>query len=510
MTDWKLLELFEREGKILAQLNHPAIPRYLDYFQVDSNDDKLFCLVQELAPGQSLATWIEQGWQPTEVDVKAIALQVLEILIYLQTLTPPIIHRDIKPENIIRQANGQLYLVDFGGVQDTYRHTITRNSTVVGTFGYMAPEQFRGQAVLATDLYGLGATLLFLLTRKSPADLPQHQLKIRFRSHIQLSKAFANWLEKLIEPAIDDRFPSAEAALAVLQGRESLEHFINPKPRRPRNSGITLTQTEEQFVVEIPPVGFNSTTMAIALLLLVSNGFLLQTARFMLESSKINFLPGFFFFLFLCHYAPFGLRLLNSFLLSPMTHTYLLIDADRFQFRRKLLSCCIQSVQGHISNLSQLGLESIGVPQRYNIALTAHSRKKLHTYRLGSSLTQPEQEWLIGSVRTWLEKQRKTILSSKLTERNIVRRSLNWAVRSGIIAFGIAFLGTARIRYPATGSTSSPTQILYFFVVWIAISGIVGGGAGVINVVLYKLFTAVCDQTRHRKSYLIGSKNRPQ
>ena len=186
MSDWKMMELFEREARILSQLNHPAIPRYLDYFQVDTAQDRSFYIAQQLAPGKSLAVIVESGWHPDQSEIQGLATQVLEILVYLHSLTPPVIHRDIKPQNIIRQENGRVFLVDFGAVQDTYHNTVTGGSTVVGTYGYMAPEQFRGQAVLSTDLYGLGTTLLFLLTRKSPADLPQRKLKIDFRSHVIL------------------------------------------------------------------------------------------------------------------------------------------------------------------------------------------------------------------------------------------------------------------------------------------------------------------------------------
>lgn len=79
-------------------------------------------------------------------------------MIYLQQLEPPIIHRDIKPNNIIRDRDGKVFLVDFGAVRDTYYTTSMHGSTVVGTFGYMAPEEFRSKALPARDLYGLGAT----------------------------------------------------------------------------------------------------------------------------------------------------------------------------------------------------------------------------------------------------------------------------------------------------------------------------------------------------------------
>lgn len=223
MTDWKAIALFEREAQVLAQLNHSAIPRYLEYFQVDTPQDRCFYIAQQLAEGKSLAALVQNGWHASQKEVRRIAIQILEILVYLHELTPPVIHRDIKPQNIIRRKDGNVFLVDFGAVQNTYHSTFARSSTVVGTFGYMAPEQFIGQAVATTDLYGLGATLLFLLTHRSPADLPTDNLKIDFRClRLQISEEFADWLEKMLEPDVEDRFPSAKEALAELRRKRMI------------------------------------------------------------------------------------------------------------------------------------------------------------------------------------------------------------------------------------------------------------------------------------------------
>lgn len=222
MDDWKTIELFEREAKILSQLNHPGIPQYIDYFTIDTPTDRHFYIVQALAPGRTLSDWSESGARYTETEIKDIASQILDILSYLQHLTPPVIHRDIKPSNILRTADGQISLVDFGAVRQAYHDTFLRGSTVVGTFGYMAPEQFRAQAVPATDLYGLGATILTLLTNRSPAELTQSNLKISFRDKIQVSAAFADWLEQILEPDPIDRFDSATTALAALKNPQSL------------------------------------------------------------------------------------------------------------------------------------------------------------------------------------------------------------------------------------------------------------------------------------------------
>jgi ankyrin repeat protein len=216
LTNAKQLELLEREVEVLKKLNHPSIPSYLDYFEVDSDTDRVFYIVQQLAPGKNLEQWVKQGWQVTEKEVKKIAEQILDILTYLHNLNPPVIHRDIKPHNLIRSEDGKVFLVDFGAVQNAYYTTLTRGDTAVGTFGYMPLEQANGKAVSASDLYSLGATLLYLLTRRSPHELSKG-LSFDVRSHLKLSEGFAEWLEKILEPDVDERFSSPQEALNALK-----------------------------------------------------------------------------------------------------------------------------------------------------------------------------------------------------------------------------------------------------------------------------------------------------
>jgi serine/threonine protein kinase len=226
LNDWKILQLFEREAKTLSHLNHPAIPRYIDYFEIDVPENRAFYIIQQRSPGKSFAELVNIGWRTNEREIRQIAVQVLEILIYLHSLNPPVFHRDIKPQNLIYDKQ-KVYLVDFGAVKNTYQNTIARGSTVVGTFGYMAPEQFRGHTSASTDLYGLGATLLFLLSHRSPTEFPQERLKIKFRSHIQVSENFADWLEKMLEPDMEERFSSAQVALVSLKQRQIVNESEN-------------------------------------------------------------------------------------------------------------------------------------------------------------------------------------------------------------------------------------------------------------------------------------------
>lgn len=253
LDNFEKLELFEREAKILKQLNHPAIPQYIDYFDEDTKSDRCFYLVQQFAPGKSLATLIEEGWKPDEKTVKNIAEQIFKILIYLQQSYPPVIHRDIKPHNLIycfpedqKTKQGKIFLVDFGAVQDTYRHTIT-NSLVVGTPGYMAPEQMYGKTTLSTDLYGLGKTLLFLLTGKSPENLPSKKRKTNFRHLVNISPQFADWIEQLIDPNISERFPNAQTALDVLEEKQP------SNVRKPANTSVKIEKGYGSLNIHIPP-----------------------------------------------------------------------------------------------------------------------------------------------------------------------------------------------------------------------------------------------------------------
>ena len=141
MKNWKQLELFEREAKTLQNLSHPLIPKYIDHFEVDTEESGVrYYLIQEIATGTTLTERVEnEGWRPSEAEVKAIAIQLLDILEYLGSLRPPVIHRDLKPDNIIidKEDGNRIALVDFGGVQAAAPNS---NSTVIGTYGYMAPE----------------------------------------------------------------------------------------------------------------------------------------------------------------------------------------------------------------------------------------------------------------------------------------------------------------------------------------------------------------------------------
>ncbi|NJN85077.1 MAG: serine/threonine protein kinase [Leptolyngbyaceae cyanobacterium SL_7_1] len=235
--EWDDLKLFEREAATLKSLSHPQIPQLLDFFEIDTPDEKHLALVQTYILGRSIAEYLEAGRTFTEAEIKQLMMALLEILVYLHHRSPPVVHRDIKPSNIIlgeRSGNsiGEVFLVDFGSVQ-TLVNANDHTMTIVGTYGHMPPEQFAGRTVPASDLYGVGVTAITLATQKSPTELPQKDLQIQFESHAQLSPAFANWLKRMTAPIVGDRFASAEEALYALKHLQQWNRaeFIQEKIR---------------------------------------------------------------------------------------------------------------------------------------------------------------------------------------------------------------------------------------------------------------------------------------
>ena len=256
---WQDLKLFEREAETLRSLEHSAIPQYLDYFDVESTAVKGFALVQSYIDARSLATQVAAGRRFSEEELEQIAQQLLEILEYLHSRQPAVIHRDIKPSNILltgrtAHAVGQVYLVDFGSVQ-TLAAREGGTITVVGTYGYMPPEQFGGRAVPASDLYSLGATLIYLASGRHPADLPQDELRLEFEDFVQLSPRMVDWLQVLVQPGLTKRVGDASTALVQIE-KVSTEETTDSSSLStlvpPSSSNIRIFRENSKFILTIP------------------------------------------------------------------------------------------------------------------------------------------------------------------------------------------------------------------------------------------------------------------
>jgi serine/threonine protein kinase len=404
-VDWDTLKLFEREAKILRQLNHPQIPKYRDYFAIDDRT-LWFALVQEYIPGISLKDWLAKGKRLSEARVRRLATEVLNILIYLHELSPPVLHRDIKPSNLILGDDRRIHLIDFGAVQD--RAAISGATfTVVGTYGYTPMEQFGGRTVPASDLYSLGATLIHLLTGVSPADLPQKALRLQFTDLVSLNPSLIHWIETLVEPDLAQRCKTARTALAALRSGQSLraQRSLPPMPQ-PEHSRIILEKSPEELLIRCPE-GSSSNQLTVGAWMLL---FFVLVALILLHSVFPNFVfPNFVVFVFFLN----SLTIAGRIVINALRQTVTIVHLDRECFamyeKKTLLpkwlapdlelgtvpTACIENVIQHNLIFGEGELESR--------ARVVTIQTDSEDYYFGKGLSKEECIWLVQEIKDWLE-----------------------------------------------------------------------------------------------------------
>lgn len=167
----RAIEAFEREAQLLANLDHPNLPKVTDHF---SENDGHF-LVMQFIKGLDLQDWLDLRSRPfPQAQVLDWADIVLGVIEYLHKHVPPILHRDIKPSNIKRSELGRIFLLDFGLAKGAAGQMATHSneqSLIGGTRPYESLEQLLGQRTAPdSDLYSLGATLYHLISGNTPID----------------------------------------------------------------------------------------------------------------------------------------------------------------------------------------------------------------------------------------------------------------------------------------------------------------------------------------------------
>jgi serine/threonine-protein kinase len=160
---------FRREALYLQKLTHHNLPRVLDVFSDTQRD----FLVMEYIPGEDLEALVRQQGPQPEWLVLRWADELLGVLDYLHTQSPPIIHRDVKPGNLKLRQNDTLVLVDFGIAKEYIPEGDTFVGATAVTPGFSPPEQYSDSPTDArTDVYSAGATFYYLLTGVAPAAAP--------------------------------------------------------------------------------------------------------------------------------------------------------------------------------------------------------------------------------------------------------------------------------------------------------------------------------------------------
>ncbi len=175
---------FKQEAHMLAGLQHPNLPSIHDYF----NQHGRSYLVMSFIEGETLEHYLEttNKGHLTIREVLEIGIQLCTVLDFLHSRQPPIIFRDLKPSNIMRTPNGHIYLIDFGIVRH-FKPGQTWDTKALGTLGYAAPEQYgKAQTTPRADIYGLGATLHYLLSGNDPINTPFRFTPLHFQDQTEL------------------------------------------------------------------------------------------------------------------------------------------------------------------------------------------------------------------------------------------------------------------------------------------------------------------------------------
>ncbi|MBP0016714.1 MAG: GUN4 domain-containing protein [Cyanobacteria bacterium SBLK] len=227
----KAMDLFRQEAVRLSELGeHPQIPALHAYFE----ERGYLFLVQEYIDGFSLAAELWQNATDKEEKIWRLLRDLLPVLKFIHDRR--VIHRDIKPENIMqRQENGQLVLIDFGVARLFTGTAMMGGATIIGTPGFMSPEQMRGKVLPASDLYSLGATCLNLLVGAHPDDLfdvieERWKWRDRIPEGVRVSPKLTKVLNRLVEPSLRQRAQSAEEVMRGIGKIPAGNRPIAPSP----------------------------------------------------------------------------------------------------------------------------------------------------------------------------------------------------------------------------------------------------------------------------------------
>lgn len=208
------IKSFEREASMLAMFDHPAIPDVSDYF---TEKDRSY-LVLELIRGRDLEHWLEEQTEHLKQELAMEWMsQLCDALAYLHHQKPaPVIFRDLKPSNIMLDQYQRIRLIDFGIAKI---FDAGNKGTMIGTEGYSPPEQYRGHATPAGDIYALGATFHHLLTRQDPRLEPPFTFAERpiHAANPHVSPAFEAVIMRCLAYDPKERFANATALQEAVQ-----------------------------------------------------------------------------------------------------------------------------------------------------------------------------------------------------------------------------------------------------------------------------------------------------
>ena len=224
-------ERLATEAMVLQWLGkHDRIPNFIGHFE----ENKQFYLVLEFIEGEEFEQEVHRQVL-NETEVISFLCDILEILSSVHQ--QGIIHRDIKPSNLIRRKkDGRMILIDFGAVKEigTMAFDVSKQQVqtqIIGTPGYMPPEQNNGKPVYSSDIYALGRTVIFGMTDKSPMEWEETEPEgvKAWNKKIAVSEAFLKIINRMTAVNISERYDRAEEVLQDLMPLKMIGETIGNK-----------------------------------------------------------------------------------------------------------------------------------------------------------------------------------------------------------------------------------------------------------------------------------------
>jgi serine/threonine-protein kinase len=235
-----------REPRLLASLNHPNIVTIL----TAEKQENVFFIVMEFVPGETLESIIARDGTLDVSLALDYTCQICNAVDHAHT--QGVLHRDLRPSNVIVSDNGRLKVADFG--TSRFLEIAAYGTTVIGSPPYMAPEQFHGKAVFASDIYSLGVTMYQMLTGVLPYDAPAPvDLDRLMRGDLlsaprlknpKIPKAINDIVLKAMAPQIRARYQRASDLLDDLIAARGSS--IRPPPRQ--RGGADAAEEEVQDI----------------------------------------------------------------------------------------------------------------------------------------------------------------------------------------------------------------------------------------------------------------------
>lgn len=221
-----------REPRLLAALNHPNIVAV----NTAEKQDDVFFIVMEYVRGDTLEEVIGANGALDVDRVVDYSIQIGRAMEYAHG--QGVIHRDLRPSNVLVSESGTLKVADFG--TSRFLEIAARGTTIIGSPPYMAPEQFQGEAVFASDLYSFGVTMYQMLTGELPYDPPAPQdLHLLSSGELVQPPRLVNGaipqelddvVMKAVAPELADRYEKTAELVADL---DAIRTARRPRPVRP-------------------------------------------------------------------------------------------------------------------------------------------------------------------------------------------------------------------------------------------------------------------------------------